>query len=178
MKCAHCSNEAKVFVEYTNINLCRVCYQKLLFKRLKRWFRLNNVIHKNMLHIILDDGSVGAMLLQKFFKKFFSYPGIRWEVRKRITSRMKDSIIILPTTLTEESDSFIHSILSGEDYSSMLHGGKIYKPLTCFLETDILKWRKSRKAKPKFPEEDAIINEISKRRPMTRFSISKHIEKF
>ena len=50
-----------------------------------------------------------------------------------IKFEMGDKIIILPTTLTEESDSFIHAVLTDGNYSSRIHDGNVFKPLTVFL---------------------------------------------
>jgi hypothetical protein len=125
----------------------------------------------------LDDGSVGFLFLEKFFKKFFSYPGLKWVVHKRITPRSKRGIIILPATLTEESDRFVHSVLNNEDYYSGLHEKNVFRPLTCFLETDLLKWKRKRKSR-KYPETHRFVEEVVKRRPMTRFSMLKHLEQF
>ena len=175
MKCETCSKQSEVFVEYTGIGFCKKCYERLLFRRLKTWFRNNKVIQKNKTHVLLDDGSVGFLFLEKFFKKFFSYPGLKWVVRKRITTRMKNKVVILPTTLTEESDRFVHSILNDEDYHSCLHEKNVFKPLTCFLETDLLKWKRKRRSK-KYSDAHRFVEEVVKRRPMTRFSTLKHLE--
>jgi len=176
MKCETCNREGEVLVEYTGISFCKKCYERLLFRRLKRWFRNNKVIDKNKTYVLLDDGSVGFLFLKKFMRKFFSYPGMKWVVRKRITSRMNNKIILLPTTLTEESNRFVYSVFNNENYSFRVREN-VFKPLTCFLETDLLKWKRKR-SKKVFPNVHAFIEEIVKRRPMTRFSILKHLEQF
>jgi hypothetical protein len=178
LKCETCSKPSEVFVEYTGIGFCKKCYERLLFKRLKTWFRNHEVINKKKTHVLLDDSSLGFLFLQEFFKKFFSYPGLKWVVRKRVTSRTRNKIIILPTTLTQETDDFIHAVLNNEDYNSGLHEKNVFKPLTCFLETDLLKWKRKRKVKPKHPDAHKFVEEVVKRRPMTRFSTLKHLEEF
>jgi hypothetical protein len=178
MKCETCKKPAEVVVEYTGIGFCRKCYERLLFRRLKTWFRNNKVINKKKTHVLLDDGRVGFLFLKKFFQKFFSYPGLKWVVRKRITSRMRDQIVILSTTLTQETDTFVNALLSNEEYSSSISVNNVFKPLTCFLETDLSKWKRKKKTRPEFPNVHSFIEEIVKRRPMTRFSMLKHSEQF
>lgn len=177
MKCGTCGKNAEILVEYTQIGFCRKCYELLLFRRLKRWFRNNNVIDRGKVHLLLDDGSTGFLLLKKLFQKEFSYPGLRWRVVKRVTSRMKGKIIILPTTLTQESDRFLNAVLKNGDYS-FVSGANVFNPLTCLLETDLLKWRRTGKPVKRFVKVHDFVEEVVKRRPMARFSISRHLQEF
>ena len=66
MKCESCKREASVVIEYTGIGFCNSCYEKLLFRRLKKWLRNNNAIQPGRVHVLLDDGSVGFLFLKKF----------------------------------------------------------------------------------------------------------------
>ena len=181
MKCETCQKKGEIIVEYTQISFCKKCYERLLFRRLKRWFRNNCVIDKKKTHVLLDDGSLGFLFLKTFFKKFFSFPGLKWETRKRVNSRMKNKIIMLPTTLTQESDRFIHAIMNDGQYSSRIveekESLKIFKQLTIFLDSDLKKWKR-RRITPELRSVNSFIEEIVKRRPMTRFSIVKHLQEF
>ncbi|MBR9678977.1 MAG: hypothetical protein GON13_01810 [Nanoarchaeota archaeon] len=175
MKCETCKRDGEVFVEYTQISFCKTCYELFLFKRLKKWFRSNKVIDKSKIHVLLDDDSVGFLFLKKFFEKFFSYPGLKWVVRKRITSRMKNKVVIIPTSLTQETDAFIYAVFNDLNY---VFGKNVFMPLTCFLETDLSKWKRKKRTNPVFEDVHFFVEEIVKRRPMARFSILKHLQKF
>lgn len=186
MKCAFCGNSAVTNLFSTDLNLCRGCFQSVLFKRVKLHLRSFGVLRNFNSIVIVDDNSLPSLFLKRFFDSEFSMVKRLKIVFRSSLRSVRNSLIILPNTLTFECNYFFYCMFNNVKHDFFVKAGKgsnvIIKPLISVLDSDLVKWSSLFNVKgtvnTSFILENTFLNGIESRRKAVRFSILNFLEQF
>jgi len=177
MKCLKCKNKAQTVLKYTQVGFCKKCYNLLLEKRVKQTIRKYSLFKPDSEVVIFYFGDTPSLFLLEFMEKhFFNLPKFKYVIKEKFSKRFKNKILILPTTLTYETNALLNALFTNNnDYVFGPKNRQVVKPLIKILDDDLREWAKLNRKKiifaKKFSGENNFLEEVEKRRRMVRFSM-------
>lgn len=174
MNCSSCNRSAVISLSYAKEVFCKSCFKKFLFKRVRRTVSGFGLLKSDDV-VVLSDGSVASRFLVEFMEDWVRVnPKLGFVVRKRVRKSWRGKTVMLPTTLTHETNSFLHFLFTGEKsrFGPVFEegGNWFVKPLIRVSCCDLRKLF-GEDCVIVFSDEHDFISRVEERRPMARFSI-------
>lgn len=163
MECTSCRKKESE-LDFPHFRLCKKCFIKIIESRIKKEFKTLNDNEKLLL--------IKRIPFLKFaIKKFIKNPRIK-------VVKSNPTKIVVGSTLDEQIASFF----SNEKYQKC--GNNVIFPFRSVLNEELEAYAKVNKIKLKISNQEGLekdfenlFNKLEKRRPGTKFSVAKSIEK-
>ncbi len=145
-KCVKCNKKAELFLP--TFTSCRSCFVKIIEKRVRKEFRVNEFLKKKDKIFLIDDGSPEAKLniyfiknlSQNLFLNLIILKAEEYSLGKTFKKNIKK--IIIPWNSDKEALYFLESVLDNKNAEYLGHflikGNLFFKPLLHVSNNEIL----------------------------------------
>jgi len=178
MKCVKCGKNKVVFKD---LRACRSCFLNIIEKRVRKEFRLKELVKKHDSLVILDDDTYDAKNLIYLVKKIIGKMPVDLKIRKgkfKIGKKFKTKTIV-PWNLDDEVSLFLEYFFENKKVKHIGHYDNIVKPLVVVRDEESKAFAKIMKFKFKEKKKNSIeefLDKMEKKYPGTKFGIKKSVE--
>ncbi len=178
MECIKCGK--KSVSEY--LRLCRGCFLEVIEKRVRKEFRMKELVKRNDFLLILDDGTYNAKNLIYLFRKIIGKMPVSLKTKKGKYIPGKkinfDGKIMVPWNLDDEAVLFLRCFFEKKKIENIGNYENIIKPLVVITDDESRQFARIMKFDFKDKKKDKVndfLNSMEKRYPGTKFGIKKSI---
>jgi hypothetical protein len=178
MECVKCGKKAVSGY----LRLCRACFLEVIEKRVRKEFRMKELVKKNDSVLILDDGTYDSKNMLYLTKKIIGKMPVFIKIKKgnyvpgkKINFKGK---IMVPWNLDDEAAFFLRCFFEKKKIENIGNYGNIIKPLAVITDDEsrqfsrIMKFDFKDKKKGKVND---FLDSMEKRYPGTKFGIARSI---
>ncbi len=180
MKCIKCGKKKVVFKD---LRACRSCFLNIIEKRVRKEFRLKELVKKHDSLVILDDGTYDAKNLIYLVKKIIGKMPVSIEIKKdKYKPSRKINFkgnVIVPWNLDDEVSLFLKCFFENKKIKYIGHYDNVIKPLVVVRNKESKAFAKIMKFKFKDKKKNKVnkfLDKMEKKYPGTKFGIKKSIE--
>ena|GEM_PF-3123440 len=182
MKCQRCKNDSEI--NYLENHICKSCFVKMLEKRIRKYLRVNEVVHKGDKLILV--GSMSEFWINRIFTglplKTYKYAdkGHYFEDNQLLAMAKKlKARIVIPWTMDHENKYFLQNFVEGHKQAHLGESQlfiKILKPITD-QEARILSDIRHLKYKPIFEDRySKLFNTLEQKYDSVRYAFASSVD--
>lgn len=178
MRCIKCGKNKAVFKD---LRVCRGCFLEIIEKRVRKEFRLKELVKKNDSLLIIDDNTYDAKNLIYLVKKIIGKMPVALKIKKEkyeLGKKFKGKVMV-PWNLDDEVSMFLSYFFENKEIKYIGHYDNIIKPLIVVTDDESKAFAKIMKFKFKEKKKDYVkefLDKIEEKYPGTKFGIKKSIQ--